>query len=150
MRMIWNSPVALAAITAVFYAIGTPLMRMAGLAGATNASFCTGFAASLTAFVLFDKKFDLPDFNDGKGMGLAFVVGALFAVAFRFSTRAFALPGGHTSIVAAIIGSFPVLAVLVAIAFFGEAQRVRIPAVVLGTALTASGVVIVSLFGTKP
>jgi uncharacterized membrane protein len=43
-----------------------------------------------------------------------------------------------------------VLAVLVAIAFFGEAQRVRIPAVVLGTALTASGVVIVSLFGTKP
>ncbi len=150
MRMIWNSPVALAAMTALFYALGTPLMRMAGLAGATNASFCTGFAASLTAFVLFDKKLDLPDFNDGKGLGLAFVVGALFAIAFRFSTRAFALPGGHTSILAAIIGSFPVLAVLVAIAFFGEAQKVRIPVVVLGTALAASGIVIVSLFGTKP
>ena len=150
MRTIRNSPVALAVMIAIFYALGTPLMRMAGLAGATNASFCTGFAAPLAAFVLFDNKFDLPDFNDGKGLGLAFVVGALFAVAFRFSTRAFALPGGHTSIVAAIIGSFPVLAVLVAIVFFGEAQKVRIPVVAAGTALAAIGVVIVSLFGTKP
>ena len=150
MNMVWNSPVALAVMTAVFYALGTPLMRMAGLAGATNASFCTGFAASLTAFVLFDKKFDPPDFNNGRGLGLAFVVGALFAVAFRFSTRAFALPGGHTSIVAAVIGAFPALAVFVAIAFFGEAQKVRIPAVAVGTALTVAGVVIISLFGTKP
>ena len=150
MSMIWNSPVALAVMTAFFYALATPLIRTGLLAGATASALCVGYAIPLLLAGVFEKPGEVPEFGSGKGWVAAFVVGILLSVGFRLSARAFALPNGHTSIVAAIIGSFPALAVLIAIAFFGEAQKVRVPAVAIGTALTVAGVVIVSLFGTKP
>jgi len=150
MRAIWNSPIALAVMTAIFYALATPLIRIGLLAGATGPALCVGYAVPLLLFGVLEKPGDVPDFGSGRGWLLAFAVGIFLSIGFRLSARAFALPGGHTSIVAAVIGAFPMLAVLIAITFFGEANKVRVPAVAVGTALTVAGVVIISLFGTKP
>jgi len=99
---------------------------------------------------MLEKPCEVPDLGSNKGIVTALIIGIFLSIAFRLSVRAFALPGGFTSIVAAVIGAFPALAVLMSILFFGEAQKVRVPVIAAGTVLTVVGVVVISLFGTKP
>lgn len=149
MNTILNSPVALGLVTMLCLALATPFIRAGLMSGATVAAMSAGYAIPFVLLVFFEKPGGIPDLGSARGILFAAVAGFFVCIGTRISFSAYALPGGHASIVAAIIGAFPVAVVVLSAIFFGEAHKVRIPAVVLGSILTASGVVITALYGMK-
>jgi hypothetical protein len=138
-------------MTALIYAVATPVMRTAGNAGATLTGFCLGYALPLFIAGVLYRPFDgMPSVGSGKSFLLALVAGALFTIGYLMSGRAFSFNAGHGSIVGTIIASFPVLSTPLCLIVLGEADKVRTPWVIVGTFLTVAGVVVIAFLGTKP
>jgi uncharacterized membrane protein len=142
-----SKTVLLSLATSVFYAFATPVLRLAGLAGANGFVFCVAFASPL---LVFGGVSGSPEGTSTKSFLLAFVAGSLLACGFRFAARAFVLPTGHASIVAILTATYPALTVILSVLFLGEAHKVRLGWVSLGTILILLGVVIVVVLGQKP
>jgi uncharacterized membrane protein len=147
MQIFCNSAVLLSLTTSLFYAFATPVLRLAGLAGANGFVFCIAYAFPLLMFGGASRSSEGPS---TKSFLLAFVAGSLLACGFRLSARAFLLPTGHASIVAILTATYPALTVILSVLFLGEAHKVRLGWVSLGTILILLGVIIVVVLGQKP
>lgn len=146
MRTFWNSPVLLSLACALFYSVATPILRFAGLAGASGFAFCIGFGLPLVIYGGIDMERLVPS---PRPFTIALIAGVLLATGFRFSVRAFSLETGHTSLVAVLTATYPALSIILAIFFLGEAHKVRLGWMSLGATLVLVGVAVIVTLGQK-
>lgn len=140
---ILGSPVVLSLIAAILYGFGGPVMKYAGLAGATPNGLALMYGVGLI-IMSFNLGGKATFFTTPTGAVLGLLVGLMFGLAFRAIARAFTLPTGYVSVVLLITAAYPVISCLYGLLFMGESQHVLLGRLIIGTGLVVSGVYCVS------
>lgn len=143
-QSILNSPVALALIAALCYGFGGPIMKAAGQAGAAPSGLAFMYALGAAIVVVNWGGGQTTLFASPKSAFLALVMGLMLGVAFRCIAHAFTLPTGHLSIVLILVASYPLISSACGLIFFGEADKIILPRLILGSLLVVGGVFLVS------
>ena len=142
MQTILNSPIILAIIAAICYGLGGPLMKMANQAGATPSGLGLMYAIG-AAIACLNPKGQTVLFTNSRAILPSMMLGLLFGLAFRALARAITLPTGQMSIVLVIASTYPLLSSAIGLSFFGEASRVILPKLAIGSLLIVGGVILV-------
>lgn len=142
-QAIMNSPVILAIVAAICYGLGGPLMKIAGQSGATPSGLCLMYALGV-AMVCVNVKGPTLLFQSPRAILPAIAMGLLCGLASRAITRAVTLPSGQISVVLVISSCYPLLSSAIGLSFLGEASRVVLPKLAIGSLLIVGGVILVS------
>ena len=142
LERIVSSPVLLALIAALFYGLGGPVMKSAGIAGATPSGLAFMYALG-AAVVAVNWTGQTTLFSSSKAAILALLMGLMFGLAFRALAHAFTLPTGYLSIVLVISASYPLVSSVCGLIFFDEASRMILPRIILGSLFVVGGVYLV-------
>jgi uncharacterized membrane protein len=70
----------------------------------------------------------------------AALAGIMAGFGFRWTYKAFSLPGGYVSMVIAITAAYPIITTLIGVAFMGEYEYLILWRIIIGTVLIAAGV----------
>lgn len=143
MRLILNSPVLLAIVAAFCYGIGGPLMKLAGQNGATPNGLAFTYALGAAIFAV-NWTGQTTLFNSPLGAWLGLAMGILFGLAFRALALAFTLPTGYISVVLVAAAAYPLISSAIGLTFLGEAGKVFLPRLLVGSFATVVGVYLVS------
>lgn len=143
MQTVLNSPVLLAIIAAICYGVGGPLMKLAGQHGATPNGLAFMYALGAALFAV-NWTSQTVLFSSVRGVWFALAMGVLFGLAFRTISLAFTLPTGYISIVLVAAAAYPLISSVIGLTLLGEADKVLLTRLVIGSLLTILGVYLVS------
>lgn len=147
---VWNSPIILGLLAALFYGFGSPIMKI-GLAhgGVSPTAMMLAYGAGSIIIACFWWKFGEIPITTGNGLGITtmIAVGLLFGAAFVAVIRAFSLPMSSITIVITLTAAYPIIVSIIEVTFM-EA-KVRPVQALVGCVLVVAGVVLVATSTTK-
>lgn len=142
-----NNSIWLAILAAIVYGFAGPFMKYVHQSGASTRDFI--FIASLTTLVVAifwptDERF-FSTLNSGKIVASAFITGSLFTLGFILLNQALSGPSSLASVVLVISATSPLISSLISLFYLGEAKRVVLPMLIIGSLLTITGAMMVVL-----
>ncbi len=145
-----KSPILLSLLSALLYGFAGPAMMKAKENGA--AMTVVAFIYGLMATVLCWKYSGGSDplLTSWKSLLFGGVAGVILGLGFWASGRAISLPDCQISVVSVIIAAYPLVSVAIGLLFMGEADKVEVKRVLLGSAMMVAGLYFVSTATKAP
>lgn len=140
-----NNPIILALLTSIFFGIAGPVAKLASNKGMHSDGFAFAYASGLFVFVA------ITSFQ--KGVGALFPTGSLYlgilagmccAIGFKFNAMAFSIPGSLVSVVVVLVATYPLISTAISLPLLGEASRVVVPKIVIGSLMAIGGAYLVA------
>jgi uncharacterized membrane protein len=134
-----NSAVFWSILAAIVLGFSGPFAKMAINSGASylGVGIMSGLGIVMCVGLWSGSATIYPNLNSVIWAALGGIFGGL---GFRWTYKAFTLPGGYVSVVIAISAAYPLITTIIGLTFMGEHEFLILWRIIIGTVLIATGV----------